>query len=493
MFRITLTLALSVCLLTPAVSRAQGSPHQNEPDTIIDSKTSREVIDGVLKVLDDAYVFPETAKKMVAEIRGRLERKEYDSITSARELARTLTDDMQRVSKDKHLGVFYSHDASLEGPAEKAPGREARERRARGEASNFGFEKAERLDGNIGYLDLRGFHRAEFGGDTATAAMTFLANTDALIIDLRENGGGSPSMVSLISSYLFGPEPVHLFDLYSRPDNSTHQWWSLPCVPGKRYGDKPVYVLTSRRTFSAGEGFAYILQVLKRATIIGEPTGGGAHVGRSQRIHDHFEVSVPTGRAISPITRTNWEGTGVLPDVSVPAELALKTAHLAALTKLHDDSARRKDAKAKIDASRVDQLSKAIEKLRTDPDVGSARVRPPPWARRLRIGGSSPAARRGPLGTGRAAGRTPSARASSRFGRGDHRPPVSRIQQPAPSGRQKAELSLRRFSVPLLILLANSACSYPARASRANRETRVFAAGPPPARPPTATDSSPPP
>jgi hypothetical protein len=357
MFRITLALALAVWLMTPAAPRVHGSPPQDQPDMIIDSKTSREVIDGVLKVVHDAYVFPEIAKKMVAEIRGRLERKEYDSIASAKELARALTDDMQRVSKDKHRGVFYSHDASPEEPAEKAPDREAQEHRTRGEASNFGFEKVERLEGNIGYLDLRGFHRAEFGGDTATAAMTFLANTDALIIDLRENGGGSPSMVSLISSYLFGPEPVHLFDLYSRPDDSTRQWWSLPYVPGRRYGDKPVYVLTSRRTFSAGEGFAYILQTLKRATIIGEPTVGGAHVGRSQRINDHFKVSVPTGRAISPISRTNWEGTGVLPDVNVPAELALKTAHLAALTKLHDDiSARRKDAKAKFDISHLDQL-----------------------------------------------------------------------------------------------------------------------------------------
>lgn len=377
MFRSTLTLALSLYLLSPTASRAHGSPHQNEPDMIIDSKTSHEVIDGVLKFLKNAYVFPETAKKMIAEIGGRLERKEYDSITSAKELARILTDDMQRVSKDKHVGVIYLHDPSPEQPAEEARNREAREHRARGEASNFGFEKVERLEGNIGYLDLRGFHRAEFGGDIATAAMTFLANTDALIIDLRENGGGAPSMVSLISSYLFGPEPVHLFDLYSRPDDSTRQWWSLPYVPGRRYADKPVYVLTSRRTFSAGEGFAYILQTLKRATIIGEPTGGGAHVGRSQRINDHFEVSVPTGRAISPITKTNWEGTGVLPDVSVPSELALNTAHLAALTKLRDDiAARNKDSKAKIDTSHVDQLSKAIEKLRTDPDAVSPRAVP---------------------------------------------------------------------------------------------------------------------
>src|SRR5207302_202996 len=159
------------------------------------------------------------------------------------------------------LGVLYSHDPLPRPPAGEAPDREARKHREHGEASNFGFERVERLEGNVGYLDLRGFHRAEYGGDTAAAAMTFLSHTDALIIDLRENGGGAPDMVALICSYLFGPEPVHLIDVYYRPDDSTRQWWTLPHVPGRRYGDKPVYVLTSRRTFSAGEGFAYTLKI----------------------------------------------------------------------------------------------------------------------------------------------------------------------------------------------------------------------------------------
>jgi C-terminal processing protease CtpA/Prc len=197
---------------------------------------------------------------------------------------------------------------------------------------NFGFEKVERLPGNVGYLDLRGFLPAQLGAETVVAAMNFVANTDALIIDLRRNGGGDPAMVALISSYLFGAEPVHLNDLYFRPDNSTHQWWTLPYVPGKRYGEKKeVYVLTSKRTFSAAEEFTYNLKNLKRARIVGETTGGGAHPGGGRRINEHFAIWVPSGRAINPISKTNWEGTGVTPDVEVPADQALKVAHIAAL------------------------------------------------------------------------------------------------------------------------------------------------------------------
>ena len=153
---------------------------------------------------------------------------------------------------------------------------------------NFGFEKVERLKGNVGYIDLRGFTPAEFSAETIVAAMNFVANTDALIFDLRQNGGGDPATVALLSSYLFGPEPVHLNSLYWREGDTTHQWWTLPFVPGKRYAGKDVYVLTSKRTFSAAEEFTYNLKNLKRATIIGETTGGGAHPGGPRRINEHF-------------------------------------------------------------------------------------------------------------------------------------------------------------------------------------------------------------
>ena len=166
----------------------------------------------------------------------------------------------------------------------------------------------------------------------------FLGNTDAIIFDLRKNGGGDPAMVALICSYLFGPEPVHLNDLHWREGKGerVEEFWTLKDVAGKRYTGKDVYVLTSNYTFSGAEEFTYNLKNLKRATIIGETTGGGANPGGGNRLSEHFGVFIPTGRAVSPVTKTNWEGTGVEPDVKVPADQALKTAQLIALRKALD-------------------------------------------------------------------------------------------------------------------------------------------------------------
>jgi C-terminal processing protease CtpA/Prc len=161
--------------------------------------------------------------------------------------------------------------------------------------------------------------------------MNFLAHTNALIIDLRQCRGGNPGMVALISSYFFDGEPLHLNSLYWREEDFTQQYWTLPYVPGKRYSDKPVYVLTSPATFSAGEEFAYNLQTRQRATLVGATTGGGAHPGSPYRLHPHFEVFIPVGRAINPVTNDNWEGKGVIPDITVAQEKALNVAHRLAL------------------------------------------------------------------------------------------------------------------------------------------------------------------
>ncbi len=189
----------------------------------------------------------------------------------------------------------------------------------------------ERLPGNVGYLDIREFYNSSWGGDTAVAAMIFLANTNVLIVDLCKCRGGDPDMVTLISSYLFGEERVHLNSLYWREEDVTQQYWTLPYIPGKRFGDKPVYVLTSQDTFSGGEEFAYNLKTRHRAILVGETTAGGAHPGSTYRLHAHFEVFIPVGRAINPITGTNWEGGGVTPDISVPQEQAFKVAYNMAL------------------------------------------------------------------------------------------------------------------------------------------------------------------
>ena len=132
-------------------------------------------------------------------------------------------------------------------------------------------------------------------------------------------------MVTLIASYLFA-EPTHLNDIYNRKENSTTQFWTSSYVPGRNFIGKPLYVLTSKQTFSAAEDLSYALKNLKRATLIGETTGGGAHPIEPRRIDDHFLMIVPSARSISPITKTDWEGTGVKPDLELPAAEALTEA-----------------------------------------------------------------------------------------------------------------------------------------------------------------------
>jgi C-terminal processing protease CtpA/Prc len=161
--------------------------------------------------------------------------------------------------------------------------------------------------------------------------MGFLAHTQALIIDVRQCLGGYPGMVALLCSYLFGEVPIHLASIYWRDEDITQEYWTEANLPVPRYPEKAVYVLTSKATFSAGEMIADVLQSQKRATIIGEKTDGGAHAGASYRIHPHFEAFIPIGRSINPLTSTNWEGSGVTPDISVPGEAGFNTAYKLAL------------------------------------------------------------------------------------------------------------------------------------------------------------------
>ncbi len=318
-------LSTLLSLLLAGAALAQGN---NPPaDKTLDAAQRQAVIEGAIKKLHETYVFPEVAKQMETALRERMQRKEYDAITNPAVLARTLTEHLQAVSKDKHLRVMFTGNGVPVHGGRMNP----EQYRAQASRRNYGFEKVERLSGNIGYVDFRNFESAELASETAAAAMTFLANTDALIIDLRQNGGGDPAMVAFVSSYLFDKK-THLNDLYNRAENRTEEFWTKETVPGKKFGgEKPVFVLTAKYTFSGAEEFSYNLKNLKRATIIGEVTGGGAHPVAPQRINESFTIGVPFARAINPITKTNWEGVGVKPDVEVPAAQALKTAHLAAL------------------------------------------------------------------------------------------------------------------------------------------------------------------
>ena len=301
-------------------------------DFKIDAATRTRVIDGAIAKLSEFYVFPEAAKKMEDSIRARQKRGDYDLVTDGDAFAKMLTENFQEVSHDKHLRVDFSPAPMPEIPSGPDPGAVAQYRKQM-ERMNCGFDKAEILSGNVGYLKFDMFADPEVCGPTAVAAMSFLANVDAIIIDLRENGGGDPKMIALVSTYLFS-KPTHLNDLWERKSDTTQQYWTLPYVPGKRLDDKPAYVLTSGRTFSGAEEFCYNLKNLKRATLVGETTGGGAHPVAGHRINDHFMIGVPFARAINPISKTNWEGTGVEPDVKVPAVDALATAQKLALEKL---------------------------------------------------------------------------------------------------------------------------------------------------------------
>ena len=299
-----LALLAALMIVDPNSVPAQAPPEQ--PDMNIDAATRREVIDTVLRRLDESYVFADVAAKMGQAVRERAARGEYEQLSSAKAFAAKLTEDLQAVSRDKHLRVRYSHRPLPERGQRREPSAEEQEqfRRHMGRI-NYAFERVERLPGNVGYMDFRGFTDEKGGAETVAAAFNFLANTDALIIDMRKNGGGNPAMVALVCSYLFGAEPVHLNSLYWREGDRTDEFWTLKEVAGKRYTGKDVYVLTSNYTFSGAEEFSYNLKNLKRATIVGETTGGGAHPGGFNRLHQHFGAFIPTGRAINPITKTN--------------------------------------------------------------------------------------------------------------------------------------------------------------------------------------------
>jgi len=299
---------------------------------VIDTSAQAEIVQDLCEKLKATYVFPDIAEKICDGLQKHLEEGDYSDITEGRFFAYALTVHMQEVCQDEHLWVKWHPDPLPDQEGSLSQNQEwMDEQRLEAELDNYGMYKVERLPGNVGYIEIRQFHKAEWGGSAAVAAMNFLENTGALIIDLRNCLGGYPGMVVLISSYLFGEETVHLNSIYWHDEDKTQQYWTMPYIPGKRFYDKPVYVLISKVTFSGGEEFAYNLKSRQRATLVGEKTGGGAHPGASYRLQSHFEVFIPVGRAINPITNENWEGSGVLPDVDVSQEQALKVAFRLAL------------------------------------------------------------------------------------------------------------------------------------------------------------------
>ncbi len=333
------TLAAPLLALLAAVpAHAQmmgGSP--DDPDTPIDARSRTAVVESLAVAVQSRYVFPDKGAALARILRQRLARHEYDRITSSKELADSLLAQMQAFTHDRHMRVHYRYQPFPPHPEDDAAPDEA-ERRRELETErlfNFGFERVQRLPGNVGYLDLRMFSGLPEAQPTAIAAMNFLGNCDAVIIDLRRNGGGDPAMLQTILTYFVAPGGrLHINDFYLREGDRTEQYWTAAEVPGPRLNGKPLFVLTSNRTGSCAEEFAYDVQTHKLGTLYGATTGGGANPGGLFRLSDHLAAFIATGRAINPITKTNWEGVGVKPDLDVPPGDALREAHVAAVQKL---------------------------------------------------------------------------------------------------------------------------------------------------------------
>jgi hypothetical protein len=284
-----------------------------------------KLIEQINDAIREHYVNVDQIERVIKVLDDRVD--EYATINDPHRMSQVLSNILQDITNDKHFGVRYMPLSADTSTPPRFDFSAARQR------NNNYFHEARRLAGNIGYLDFRLFPDTSVAAETAIGAMSFLSNTDALIFDLRQNRGGTASMIQLLLSYIFdGPTLVNTF--YERTDEKYVQSWTMPYVPGKKMVEVPVYVLISSGTGSAAEEFAYDIQQLKRGTLVGQTSAGAGHTVSMITLDDGYVVHVPSGRPINPVSGTGWEGVGVIPDIETPAEDALHIAHIHALETL---------------------------------------------------------------------------------------------------------------------------------------------------------------
>ena len=285
-----------------------------------------QVILTLSQLMNDHYVFPDVAKLTEGHLKAQFNEGHFDAFETNETFAKALTESVQEINHDKHMRI--RNNKQYEAPVQ-TPERMIEEQLDwidQSRRNNAGFVDVKILDGNVGYLDLRGFAGLEIGKPVADAYMKLMSRTDAIIIDLSKNGGGSPAMVQYLCSYFFDKK-LHLNSLYWREEDRTDEFWTLDEVGGAKLPDVPLFVITSNRTFSGAEEFSYNMQTQKRATLVGQTTGGGANPGGGFNINDDLTVFIPTGKAINPITKTNWEGVGVIPEVNTDTDSAFDKAY----------------------------------------------------------------------------------------------------------------------------------------------------------------------
>jgi retinol-binding protein 3 len=306
-------------------------------------QTIDKVLKTIIKLLRLNYLFPDQVESLTDELEAIYQQGHYQNIKEAAIFAEILTGELFRLTGDGHLAVDYN-------PAFAASLKQYQNAESKEDAAllplDHGFKTVRYLTGNVGYLELSNFASAAVAGKTAAAAFELLSDCAALLIDLRQNYGGEVSMVQMLASYLFDQQPYLLHTYLDPRVEDQQQIWTFPFVPGKRLPDVPVYILVSQNTYSAAEEFAYDLQAMGRVIVVGERTGGGAHLTETHVAGSDFVVQIPVARVINPITGTNWQGQGIEPDISTPALEALPYAHLHALemlaNKVESDAVRSK-------------------------------------------------------------------------------------------------------------------------------------------------------
>lgn len=332
-----------VLFVTGAIAAIRlGEHHGTTPKVVLDGPLRQQTLDALVAKLNAHYVFPDKARQMEALLRQRQHERSYDGITDGDELAKQLSADLDSVAHDQHMDVEFSPEVVPPDDAFGPPPVTLAEWEAHSSlalrlfrhVSSLGVAKVDHLSPAIGYLQVTEFPPHFFVREKYAAAMDKLADTDGLIVDVRDNHGGDPQAVALLVSY-FVDRRTRLNDIWERDTGLTTQQWTQDRLDGKRYGGKkPVMILAGPGTMSAGEDFAYTMQALQRATVIGAPTWGGANPSRPYRLGDHFLVFIPARRTISPVTHTNWEQVGVAPDIPA-TDNALTVAQDLLLRRLH--------------------------------------------------------------------------------------------------------------------------------------------------------------
>jgi len=349
MKRIFLSFISLVCLLHSTLVFCSETP----PGTI-DKKFKYEAVLRIADIYNERYVYADLGEKMADLLRQNLKAGHYNTLQTGKELARQLTRDMRSISPDFHLTIAYVPQ-EIEKRKKTPPEQIRAEEAADSRRCNHGFSQIQILEGNVGYLKMTRFEGSREALQTAAAALHFLGNAHALILDLRFNPGGDPKMVQFLASYFLGHEPVLLDEFHYRQGRQTEQLWSLPYVPGETRPHIPLYLLIDHFTFSSAEGLAYDLQAQKQAIVVGTPSAGGAHITETETLMDSFLLYIPVGYSRNPLTQTHFQGKGVIPDVVLNEETALHEVHVLALEN-HIKSASEEKMKQ--------EMSKILQKLK---------------------------------------------------------------------------------------------------------------------------------